>query len=210
MSWQHALDTVLGLARPLFAGDEPQCAVIGSVASALQGCLVSPRDIDLLAVQPEAVHRFARLMSALAPARCEHPPGHARWLSSEEAPLSVGPDEVGFVWHFGRWEVEGVTVEMAHILAPEGFPTSGDGAGIWEAGPEIWPHIRQVPFAGDLVPVVPLEIQLQTALSRDLGERAAEIVSVLHKDGYDLELLWRALTAEHLKSFEASMERHGA
>lgn len=208
--WQRALEAVLGLAQPLFAGDELPCAVIGSVASALQGCQVSPRDIDLLAVEPEAVYRFAELMSAHAPACCEHPPGHPEWLSSAEAPLSTGPDTWGFVWHFGRWIVDGVTVEMAHIQAPEGFPTSEDGAGIWEAGPEIWPHLRCMPFAGLRVPVVPLEIQLQTNLSRGLEERAAEIIAVIQMHGYDRELVERALTAEHLQDFEASMMGSGA
>jgi hypothetical protein len=203
MSWKLALDTILGLARPLFTGGEPQCAVIGSVAIALQGCQVSPRDIDILAVEAEVVYHFAELMSAHAPEECEHPPGHERWLSSEAIPVSVGPDDYGFVWHFGRWEVDGVKVEIAHIVAPEGYPTSDDGAGIWEAGPEIWSSIRTVMYAGHPLPVVPLEIQLETNLNRGLEERSVEIVAVLRQRGYDSRLLQRALSREHLETFEA-------
>jgi hypothetical protein len=206
MPWQSALGTILGLTRPLFTCDEPQCAVIGSVASALQGCRVSPRDIDVLATSPEAAYRFAEKMSAYTPPQCGHAPGHEKWLSSEEMPVSVGPDDYGFVWHFGRWEVDGEKVEIAHIVAPEGFPTSEDGAGIWEAGPEIWPYLRSVMFAGHPTPVVPLEIQLETNLSRGLEERSAEILAVLRRSGYDRRLIEKALSSAHLRAFEALMK----
>jgi len=210
-SWQPVLEAVVGAAQPLFAcprtqaGDEPQCAIIGSVASALQGCRVAPRDIDLLAVEPEAAYRFADLMSAYTPVHCEHPTDHAQWLSSVETPLSAGPDDWGFFWHFGRWEVSGIKVEVAHIAAPEGFPSSEDGVGIWEAGPEIWPYIRCVPFAGTLVPVVPLEIQLQTSFARGLEERTAALVSALRQNGYDSALIQKALDGERVKRFEEMM-----
>ena len=203
MTWKMALEMVLSHAHSLFTGDEPRCAVIGSAASALQGCEVSPRDIDLLAIQPGVVYRFAELMTAHTPPRCEHPPGHADWLSSVELPVSAGPDDYGFVWHFGRWLVESVKVEMAHIVAPEGFPTSEDGAGIWEAGPEIWPHLRRVSFACYQVRVVPLEIQLETSLQRGLEERLAAIQAVLQTEGADSGLLQRALSTTHLARFGA-------
>ena len=104
-----------------------------------------------------------------------------------------------------RWLVEGIKVEIAHIAAPQRFPTSADGAGIWEAGPEIWTYIRQVSLGAHRVPVAPLEIQLETAMQRGLEERTSEIVSVLQKRGYDRDLVGRALTKEHLQVFEALM-----
>lgn len=203
MSWKLALNTVLDLAQPLFDGNTPQCAVIGSVATALQGCRVTPGDLDLLAIEPEVTFRFAELMSAHAPELCQHPTDHAEWLSSGETPLFIGLDDYGFTWHFGRWLVHGVKVEIAHIVAPEGFPTSEQGAGIWEAGPEIWPRIRTISYAGHRVPVVPLEIQVETTMQRGLEERTSELVSVLKQSGYDRELVQRALTAEHQQTFQA-------
>ena len=205
MPWEPALDTVLDMARPLFERDKPVCAILGSVATVLQGCQVLPRDLDLLAIEPRHVYRFAGLMQACTPAQCEHPVGHDLWLSSEETPISAGPDDYGFFWHFGRWMVHGIKVEIAHITAPEGFPTSAEGAGIWEAGPEIWPYLRYMSFADLRVAVVPLEIQLETSLQRGLEERAAEIISVLQKSGYDRRLVQQALTAEHLQTFNALM-----
>ena len=205
MSWKLALNAVLDVARPLFERDEPVCAILGSVATALQGCRTSPRDIDLLAIEPEYVSRFAQLMSSYTPKQCEHPVGHDQWLSSEGLPVSAGPDDYGFFWQFGRWKVLGMKVEIAHITAPEGFPTSAEGAGIWEAGPEIWHYLRYVPLADLPVPVVPLEGQLETNLQRGLEDRAAEIVTVLRDSGYDPVLIRRALTAEHRQVFETSM-----
>lgn len=205
MSWERALNTVLRVAPPLLGGEEDRCAVIGSVASALQGCQVSPRDLDLLAIRPAEVTRFAELMWAYTPKHVDHPTDHADWLSSQETPLSIGPDDCGFVWHFGRWMVDGVKVEMAHIVPPAGMPMSADGAGIWEAGPEIWPHIRMVPFGGRRVPVVPLEIQLGTCFSRGLEERVAAIVAVFREGGYDRKLLEMALSRGHMAAFESLM-----
>lgn len=205
MSWERALNTVLRVAPPLFGGDERRCAVIGSVASALQGCQLSPRDLDLLAIRPDEVTRFAELMWAYTPKSVEHPTDHADWLSSQEKPLSIGPDDYGFVWHFGRWLVDGVKVEMAHIAAPEGFPMSADGGGIWEAGSEIWPYIRMISFGGRPVPVVPLEIQLETSMSRGLEDRVTEIIAVFQQAGYDRKLVEKALKPERLEAFEALM-----
>jgi hypothetical protein len=203
MSWELCLNTVFAVAQPILMGDEPACAVIGSVATALQGCQVTPRDIDLLSIEPDVAFRFAELMSAHAPEECPHSPDHAEWISSAETPLSIGPDDYGFTWHFGRWLVEGMKVEIAHIVAPEEFPTSADDAGIWEAGPEIWPYVHHVSFGEHRVPVVPLEIQPETAMQRGLEERVSEIMPVLKNRGYDRELVQRALTAEHLEAFRS-------
>jgi hypothetical protein len=206
MSWQPVLEAVAGVAQSLFMGDKTQCAIIGSVASALQGCHLSPRDLDILAIEPETAHRFAALMSAYTPTHCEHSTDHPEWLSSSDMPLSIGPDDWGYLWHFGRWEVGGMKVEVAHIAAPQGFRISAHGAGIWEAGPEIWPHIRCVPFAGALVPVVPLEIQLETSLVRGMEERTAAILAALRQHGYDSALIQKALDSERLKTFEGMIQ----
>jgi hypothetical protein len=203
MPWRTALERVLQTLNSPREGKQVRWAVVGSVASVLQGCHIRPGDLDLLAKEPKDVYRFAELMADFAPDRCEHPPGHQHWHSSAASPVTAGPDEYGFTWHFGRWHVDGFEVEMAHITAPEGFPTSSDGAGIWEAGPEIWHYVRTISFAGYGVPVVPLEIQLQTNLTRGLTERAEEIARVLRVDGYDQALIQQALSRERAGAFDA-------
>ena len=83
---------------------------------------------------------------------------------------------------------------------------SSDGVGIWEAGPEIWPHIRCVPFARTRVPVVPLEIQLETSIVRGMQERTAAILAALRHNGYDHSLIQKALHSDHLEKSEAMMK----
>ena len=88
MSCQQALEAILATAQPLFASDPPRCTIIGSVASALQGCAVCPRDVDILAADSGVVVEAAEWMSAHTPEVTIHPPGHAGWLSSAELPVS--------------------------------------------------------------------------------------------------------------------------
>lgn len=210
MTWEPVLETVLDIVyRPLKEEGIRWC-ILGSVASALQGCRVRPGDIDFLAFEPAGVYRFAELLTDYMPPRCGEPVGAERWCSSVEKPVSVGPDSYGFVWHFARWFIDGFKVEVAHIAAPEDFPTSRDGAGIWEAGPEVWPHLRQVPFGGYSLPVMPLEIQLQTNLGRGLADRAGEIVTIFARRGYDAVLLQRSLIRAHREVFERLLRREAA
>jgi len=205
LHWRPVLEQVLEIIyAPL---EQVRWAVIGSVASALQGCQISPNDVDVLAFNPQIVYRFAELMAGYAPPTCEYPLGDIKWRSSEALPVSAGPDEYGFTWHFARWFVDDFRVEVAHIVAPEGVPTSNDGAGIWEAGPEIWPFIRTLPFASYQLPVVPLEIQLETNLSRGLENRVDEIVAVFQKSGYDRALVQKSLSKEHWEMFERRTEK---
>lgn len=206
MSWQSVLEQVLGISYDSLERDGVQWAIIGSVASVLHGCQIPPNDIDFLAVKPEGVYRFAELMSAYAPPKCEYPPGDDNWRSSGELPVTSGPDPYGFMWHFARWYVDSFKVEIAHIVAPRGYPTSSDGAGIWEAGPEIWPYLRNVPFADYQVPLVPLEIQLETNLKRGLKDRVEEIIAIFQRNGYDRALIQKSLSSEHLKTFETLSE----
>lgn len=208
MSWRSVLEQVLEISYDSLERDEVRWATVGSVASVLHGCQISPNDIDILAAKPEGAYRFAELMSAYAPPKCEYPPGDANWRSSEELSVASGPDPDGFMWHFGRWYVDSFKVEIAHIVAPEGYPTSSESAGIWEAGPEIWPYLRDVPFAGYQVPLVPLEIQLETNLRRGLKDQVEEIIAVFQRDGYDRALIQKSLSSEHLKTFETLMQKH--
>ena len=201
MPWQSVLTTVITTAAPALEEEHTRWAIIGSVATALQGCRVSPRDIDILAMNPEGVFRFAEMMVDYTPARCEVQEDHNAWYSSEQELLREGPDDFGYVWTFARWIIDGLKVEVAHIVGPEGGGPTAPGAGIWEAGPEIWPHVREVCYRGHPVPVVPLEIQLETCLRRGLEPRVSEIVRALLRGGYNNGLIELGLNKDHLDQF---------
>jgi hypothetical protein len=197
MHWQFALRETLELVFDPLARAEVRWVLLGSAASALQGCPVTPRDLDFLAFDPVGVHYFAGLVKEYTPPVCDFPLDSVDWHSSQALPVSIGPDDYGFHWHFARWFVEGFRVEIAHIAAPKGFPGSTDGAGIWEAGPEIWPHVREVAFDDYVIPIVPLEIQLQTNLARGLQDRVEKIIAIFRREGYDHTLLRKSLSQEH-------------
>ena len=203
MSWQTALEIVLQTIHAPLQAERLRWAIIGSAASAVQGCRFEPGDIDLLAFEPKTVLRLAELMGPYAPAHSPSPPGAEDWLSSQDLPVSIGPDPGGSVWHFTRWLIDGAKVEAAHIRPPDGFSPSQPGAGIWEAGPGLWPHVRLVTFAGRSVPVAPLEIQLQTNRSRGRAERVSEIEHVMREKGYDQALLRQSLASEYWGEFQA-------
>jgi len=67
--------------------------------------------------------------------------------------------------------------------------------------------LKQVHFDKYIIPVVPLEIQLETNMSRGLTERVEEIVRVFREKGYDQQLLSIALKQTHLKQFEVLMKK---
>lgn len=207
ISWQRALKNVLDLLRVSEVEGklwQHRWAVGGSGATALQGVNIVPNDIDILAHEPAGVFGFAELLSSYAPAHCDYMPGDEHWVSSKEMPVQADskPDEYGMIWHFARWYLDGFKVEVAHIAPPSGFPRSGQGIGIWENGPEIWDYIHTVPFEGYQVPVIPLEIQLETCLSRELQERIDGILAVFDANGYQTNLLHQSLSSKNLKTFE--------
>ena len=204
MNWQRIVKEVLDVLSDPLQREEVRWTVVGSVATALQGCDITPNDLDLLTATPAGVQRIAELMAPYAPALCPISNEDESWYSSAALPVSSGPDPFGFIWHFGRWFVDGFKVEAAHIIPPAGFPSSAEGAGIWEAGTEIWPYVRRVPFGAHQVPVVPLEIQLHTSMSRGLARRVEAITAALRAQGSDGELLHKALNEEQRARFAAS------
>jgi hypothetical protein len=201
-NWQRPLEIVLQAIYEPLQREQLRWAVIGSVASALQGCRFEPGDIDLLTLEPETVVRLAEWMRPYAPARSPSPPGALDWLSSQEMPVSIGPDPGGSVWHFTRWLIDGAKVEAAHIRPTESFSRAQPGAGIWEAGPELWPHVRLVAHSTYAVPVAPLEIQLQTNRGRGRTERVRELERVLQEKGCDRQVLRQSLAREYWEEFQ--------
>ncbi len=207
MNYERTLQVVLNLSCGVLRREGVRWALVGSAATALQGVEIVPGDLDLLTMTPRGVYTFARLMSFHNASRSPAPVGTEDWLSTPGLPVSADePDPQKTVWHFGRWLVEGFKVEVAHIEPPaDFFDRYEPRMGIWEGGPQVWPHIKLVQYRGCDVPVVPLEIQLQTSMSRGLMGRAEAIAGVLHRRGYDADLLAVSLSAEHRAKLAETM-----
>ena len=82
--------------------------------------------------------------------------------------------------------------------------------------PEVWPHVRRVPFDGYAIPAMPLEILAAHYLTGDHMEspeeqfyNTAEIARIFRANGYDRALLEWAIRPADLPRFEAFMQEPG-
>lgn len=212
MSWQLALAKMLDTTYDRAQSEGLDWTVVGSAATALQGCQISPHDVDIITRVPEHVFRFAESMRPFAANECAaESPENGPWWSTEETPVYVG-SYWDLDWHYACWDIDESLVSVVHVVAPGGHPGFHCTGGVWECDPSIWPHIKTVSFAGRAVPVVPLEIQIETTMARgkdfkgeSLDPRLAEMVRVLRETGYDRSLLEWALSDTHIARFDALM-----
>lgn len=205
--WEDALEVFLKRTSSGLEESKRQWAIIGSVASVLQGCQLKPKDLDIIVKEPSTVYFINGLLKEFLVESSGEKDFFEEaeddwWLSSKEEPVSQGPDQWGFTWIFARWLINDVRVEVAHITPPDGFLERTEG--LWEAGPEVWPHIKKVSFRKFQVSVVPLEIQLETNYSREIEERINNIIRVLRRRGFNRELIEKALSKQHKDLFEKS------
>ena len=168
--------------------------VIGSAASALQGVEIEPRDVDLLFRTREDLMAFARKMHGLTPSSPEAPLSVEDWRSSQAQPIKTETFPGAFTWHKAAWDIEGVRLD-ATAIENNGVPDSLHGDGVWEGGDHVWSFVAR---AQDL-PVVALEVQLESCLRRDLDSRARAIAVCLQHSGYAVERLVQVLSRGHLE-----------
>jgi hypothetical protein len=209
MPWQDALRTVLEYTYDTLEKEGAGWAVVGSTATTIQGCRLSPHGLNISVEHPRWVYRFAELLASFAAAE------HAEDSLPTTSAVSVNAfTECGYFWHSAGWQIAGFDVGVAHIADPKGREFY-DGM-VWECGPLLWPRVRRVAFAGYLVPVVPLEFQVGTNMTRErtkYGEdpfgRVLEIARVFRTAGYDRALLEWALRADHLARFDTILMASG-
>ncbi len=160
---RRALSTLLERLQ----GSTIEWRIWGSVALALQGLEISPRDVDLLLPSGDATSLMAETLEEFV----ESPP---HWRTS-------GP----FTSYRGHCRIEGVEIDLIGELmieTPQGRVELG-------ADSLLWRWESPLPFQGWKVPSIPLEIQLVTYyLMPEREERVNQITSLL-KDRGDLELL---------------------
>lgn len=92
--------------------------LVGSAAPAVRGAAIQPGDIDIAVSTPSAVY----VAAALLPSRGGDSPSEAPtvWYSSVRQPVLSFTDPANSEWTFGRWTLDGVKVELAHIARPGG------------------------------------------------------------------------------------------
>ena len=168
--------------------------VIGAAASARQGGEIEPRDVELLFRTREDLMAFVRKMHGLTPSSPEAPLSVEDWRSSQAQPIKTETFPGAFTWHKAAWDIEGVRLD-ATAIENNGVPDSLHGDGVWEGGDHVWSFVTR---AQDL-PVVALEVQLESCLRRDLDSRARAIAVCLQHSGYAVERLVQVLSRGHLE-----------
>jgi len=176
--------------------------ICGSVSTYLQGCQITPNDIDVLALDMNTVKKVAEILSVFA---VEETPSQEvdAWLSTQTNSLFIDiSEDESEQWVMGRWVVDGVKVEVVYIVSESVVNSSRKKGYIWENGPDMYHYIRTIDFHGSSVQVIPLEIQLGTCLRRELNDRVTEIVKVLLNKGVNIELLKRSLTSHEFEKMK--------
>lgn len=166
--------------------------LIGSAATAVQGVVIVPGDVDIL-VHPDtpdtAMYAGVDRLGAFA-AGAGAPEELASFVSTPARPLLATADGS---WLFGRWAVSGCRVEVARIREP-----SRDDLLLETVGRDVWGYCEWVPWRGLAVPVVPLEVQLATMVSRGLDQRAGATRTRLAEIGCRDDVLQRAFADRSL------------
>lgn len=146
-------------------------ALAGSTASALQGLPLNPHDIDILTDV-----RGAKLLSS-------------RLKEFALSPLKKVEGE-HFSSFLAQFKVEGVRVEIIgnlRVRGERGFLRFN-----------FWPHVRELPFAGEKIQVVPLEWQFVVNFIAGRMEKAELIAHHFAVEGYDKALLRKILSSRSL------------
>lgn len=160
--------------------------LVGSAATAIRGVEIEPGDLDIALPTPAAVYAAAHHF----PSRTDKPPTSDPdgWYSSVAQPVRDFTDHAGSRWVFGRWTIDGVKVELAHIDRPgtADLLVETFGQAVWAArGVLAWQRTQ--------VPVVPIETQLVTMMLREQYERLEATLSTVGLD-VDIAMLRRAIT----------------
>ncbi|WP_020577141.1 hypothetical protein [Actinopolymorpha alba] len=192
--WNEAL---AGVAAKLNHGSF-DWMLVGSAATALRGVAVEPGDIDVAVSTAEDVARAATLLPTPEATQRQdprHEPGDpATWLSTTAEPtLRFGDAQR---WTFGRWLVNGVKVELAHIEDP----TAADLM-IETRGPLVWRARTVVDCHGHPIPTVPIEVQIATMLARQQAARIEATIAVIDSLPLNVALLRRAISDRQAEGF---------
>lgn len=195
MTWNQALQTFCDLYSESHL--KMNWIIVGSVGSVLQRARMIPNDLDIYVRNTEEVAQLAALLKRFnQKSKSELSYFDSEWLSSDEEPYFTQSFTSGFTWTKGKWKIQDFPIEVVQISNAVGIPDSDTGEGIWEGGKYIWDLSKKIiEFEKHLVPVVPLEVQLESNIRRNRQDRVDAIVNTLMAHGYDKDLLDKALSA---------------
>lgn len=169
--------------------------LVGSAATAAHGAEVIPGDVDVLVRTPQDLKRLAGLMQHLATEKAETQDA-AKFLSSSEQPLLIFADGN---WTFGRWVIAATRVEVACIREP------GQEDRLAETyGEPVWQERQVLEWEGVQIPIVPLEVQMATLLSRQYEGRVQAAARRMLEKGFDRNLLQWAMNDRNVSQEAAT------
>jgi hypothetical protein len=150
--------------------------LVGTAAALLHGCELPVGDVDFLMRDRHHVDAFA---DALSTHTCLVKPTFLQW--------SPRPNVTGQYWC--RYDVDGICVEASTVEVT----TESDCIEVSGSGP--WTHYVSIQVGACLVPTVRTELRLATELSRHRVQKYKPIVDWMTKNGCDLTLVKRAMSA---------------
>jgi hypothetical protein len=153
--------------------------LLGSAATALRGVAIVPSDIDIAVLAADDITRAATVLPTPA-----EPPDPNLWFSTLAQPALEWGD-TNERWHFGRWMINDVKVELAHIDAPAVAELM-----VETRSPLVWRERQTLTCGGQPIPTVSIEVQLATMMAR---RQDARIDATLDRTPVNLQLLRRAI-----------------
>lgn len=159
--------------------------LLGSAATALHGVAIVPGDIDIAVLAADDVARAATVLPTPELVEFDE---QADWISTAAEP-TLRFDHAGERWTFGRWMIDGVKVELAHIDAPAVAALM-----IETRAPLVWRERQTLDCHGQPVPTVPIEVQLATMIARQQDTRIDATTAAIDTSRFTMKLLRRAIS----------------
>ena len=172
--------TTLATVAEALNGARIEWMLLGSAATALRGVAIVPGDIDIAVLTADDITHAA----AVLPTPSE-PPDPNLWFSTLAQP-SLEWGDADERWYFGRWMINDVKVELAHIDAPDVADLM-----VETRSPLVWRERQTLTCHGHPIPTVPVEVQLATMMARHQHTR---IDATITHAPLDRQLLRRAIT----------------
>jgi hypothetical protein len=180
--------TALAAVAEQLNGNHIEWMLLGSAATALRGAAIIPGDIDIALLAADDVTRAATVLPTPDVPELVESDESSGWISTAAEPtLQFG--HTGEQWTFGRWIIDGIKVELAHIDAPTVAALM-----IETRAPLVWHERETLKCHGQPIPTVPIEVQLATMIARRQDARIDATIAAIDPTLLNVPLLRRAIS----------------